>query len=236
MLDNSSLAVARLMLRVVESAITSIVLGGVHIVATEVHVLHAHGQERRHAVMSRTRGGRARRTSRTRIARGDVAVGIEVAVGVVGSGSRSNVGSLVALRGVGEAWTRSTRAERSGIGLKSRLNGGEMTGLLTGTAHVVVAGQLAAVTTWNSAGRNATNAGVVVVKVLLGVVVGHRSVVGALDGRDVVGREGALQLGRGGHHVVGRRDNGVLVVGRSVRVELEVERVTGVGSVAYFAR
>lgn len=226
-MNDTSLAITGLRLRVVQSAIASVVLSRVHVVvAIEVHVLHAHGQER-DAVGARARGG-----GRAAVVVGrDVAARVESTVAVVRTSSGSAVGSLVALRGVREALTWSTRTERSGIGLKSRLDGRVRTSLLARAAHVVVVGQLTAMAAGNSASGNATDAGIVVVEMLLGVVVGDRAAVGsALDGRHVVGREGALQLGRSSHDVVTgvvarRRDNGSLVVGGSVREELQVERV-----------
>ena len=81
-------------------------------------------------------------------------------------------------------------------------------------------------------GRDAADTSIVIMEMLLSMSVGRRcsSPRHGLNSRDIISREGALQLGRSSHDVVtgvvaGRRDDGSLVVGGSVREELQVERV-----------
>jgi hypothetical protein len=222
MLNDTRLAVARSRLvALVEIAIASEVLAAVGRTggAGESHVLHAHG-EHVSAV-----GWDHRRTS----SRGDlrlvgtgedratiVAVGSHANRGRQGRVTRADRGRLRGLRHVLAGDTSG--AEGGGITMKSTLDRVEVGRLVAG-ANVAVVRELAVVT--DGTGRNATDAGVVVVEMLLSVVVGARSV---LNGRDVVGREGALKLGRGGQHAVAGGRNDGTVVGHGVSWgELEIE-------------
>lgn len=102
------------------------------------------------------------------------------------------------------------RTERSGAGVKSGTNG-----LVANISDAVatVGRKLAAVAVGQSASRNSTHAGVVILQVLLSSLVGsgaHSRAGNRLQGRNVVGRERSLQLGGIG--------NGGIVVGGGGRV------------------
>lgn len=82
--------------------------------------------------------------------------------------------------------------------------------------------------------RDAAKAGIVVVKVLLGMIVGVDISVGVDHGRcrsalnswDIVGRERALELGRSGHVLIRRRRHDWASLDCVLRDVLEVKGMT----------
>lgn len=205
MLNDTGLAVARRSLvDLVEVPIAGEVLRGIagSRSIAKVHALHTH-IDHVHTVTagkgSTGGGGSMRRI----IALGGIAIvavrGVHAARGGDGGVGWS---SRTGLRDLAHALTHVLvtktigGVEGSGVAVQSTLDGVVVTGRLTG-AHVAIIGHLPTVA--DGASRNTANAGVVVVEVLLGMVIRARVV---LNRGDIVGREGALQLGRSRHHVV----------------------------------
>lgn len=169
---------------VVERVVAGEVLVRIHgrrIAVGNAHVLHQHGQG---VVASRGRAvhrivAGARRVERIRHVR-----------------SRRGESRVRGRRGLLRLSRRGTKGR--GAGLQGRRDG-RVVGSLAAVGRRGIRRQLAIVAAGHGASRDAANAGVVVVKVLLGVMVGvdtQTSVAVGLNSRHIVGRVRLVQLGR----------------------------------------
>lgn len=115
------------------------------------------------------------------------------------------------------------RSKRSGASLKSRVDRREEASLLSSSTDIVIVGQLASMSNWHCSSRNATDARIMIMEVLLSVVVCtavyHGGACRVLDCRNVVGRIRAVELGR----LDGLRSTSSLI--QILRDVLKIQRV-----------
>lgn len=198
------LAIARLVSRVMVTAISSVVLRGVHSASVEVQALHARSKKR-HTIG--TSDGRRRRSRRRVTARS----GRIESVSRVGTTRARDGGSRdAARRAMGADNAVGSRSKGRSATLKRTLDRVVGTGLFTSGSGVVV-GQFAIVARGNGAGGNSAHARIMILQMLLGMVVGTRA---------AVGREGALQArGRVHDRIAGGRYHGSRIVGEVLQID-----------------
>lgn len=195
MLDDTSLAIAMLTaLRVRHIAIGGIALRRVDISITsavDIQLLHPSGE--RMSSVRRSRGS----------ARGCEAICRVEASAIRArrrcTARRSYRCTIVRRCGVGSCSCHG-RSEWSSTCLEGRVDRREDSGLLAAGIDIVVVGQLASMPDWYCTSRDAADASIMVMEMLLSVVictaVHHRGTGRVLDSRDIISRIGTLELGR----------------------------------------
>lgn len=232
-LNDARLAVARLR-RGVDRGVAGVVGGRVAIGTIQAHTLHLHGKQRHALVAAVDRAAGAAWNRRIVVTVGAI-VAVVVGGKSLGTSDRGHGRGLLGLRE--DRWLPLEMAGAlAHVGTKRRSVGMESgtDGLVADISNIAtVGGELAAVAVGQGASRNATHAGIVVVQMLLSSLVrsgANGRARNGLEGRDVTGRKGTLQLGGVGERsaVVGGRGRVRSGLGELLLDRLHLKRVTEV--------